>query len=189
MQLGLFVSPIAFATVAGAGALAHALRAQSDGRHHRRVPLVDSRRTRRSIRQRSLTSVARHRCVARRRHVVLPAHGARLRRCDLIAVMSDPIVSVERLGKRYRLRHRQRRAPLRDAARRARRRASRRRSAWLERRARADAGDRRFLGAARRQSFDVAPRRGRRHHRPQRRRQEHAAQDPQPHHRADRRAA
>ena len=35
--------------------------------------------------------------------------------------------------------------------------------------------------------FEVAPRRGRRHHRPQRRRQEHAAQDPRPDHRADRR--
>ena len=37
-------------------------------------------------------------------------------------------------------------------------------------------------------SFEVEAGRVRRHHRPQRRGQEHAAEDPQPHHRADRRA-
>ena len=45
--------------------------------------------------------------------------------------------------------------------------------------------DRGLLGAARR-VVRRRDRRGRRHHRPQRRRQEHAAQDPLPHHRADR---
>ena len=44
VQFGLFISPIAFTTANVPGALADAVRAQSDGGHHRRLPVVDPRR-------------------------------------------------------------------------------------------------------------------------------------------------
>ena len=50
VQFGLFVSPVGFTTRSVPERWRALYRAQSDGRHHRRLPLVAARRSRRSIR-------------------------------------------------------------------------------------------------------------------------------------------
>ena len=161
-----------------------ALRAQSAGRHHRRVPLVAAWRTRldRSARCRDLDR--RHDCCRSSPALwYFRPHRTRLRRCDLIG----PHERDHGLGRGPRQAlspapraERDRYVTLRDVMAGAATALVPLAASGADR----EGGDRGLLGAARR-VVRRRRRRGGRHHRPQRRRQEHAVEDSEPHHRAD----
>ena len=159
VQLGLFVSPVAFVTsqVPERWRAVYALNPM--------VGIIDGFRW--AILGTALDPAGARHGGARDTggsgvgHVVFPAHRARLRRCDLglqFAACSGchhVIVTAERLGKRYRLRHQQRER-LCDAARRHRGRRRHRR--WRGSTAGArGAGATEDFWALRDVSFEVAP--------------------------------
>ena len=176
VQLLLFASPVAYSRVRGAAERSQMFYSLNPlSRPARSIPVVACsdagsaaggswRATRSIVRDRRCSSAAR---------IVVRRMEQEVRRCHLTVA-----IAVER--PRQGLHD----PPPASSDTDARRGAAAAAAASVPR-----APSRDVLGARRTSRFDVDAGRGRRHHRPQRRGQEHAAQDPQPHHRADRRAA
>ena len=81
--------------------LAHALRSQSDGRRHRRLPVVAPRRPRAARSPQRGAFGGDHRFAFASRRVVLPPHGAQLRRRDLTVSDEFPAASDTRFSTAF----------------------------------------------------------------------------------------
>ena len=101
----------------GAGAMALLVQPQSDGRRHRRLPLVPPRRRVHAISAGLSVEPWRGRAVPVDRRCLFPPHRAHLRGSDLMA--GDVVIRAEGLGKKYIIGHeteRERYTALRDVA-------------------------------------------------------------------------
>ena len=191
LQFGLYVSPVGFSSAVVPEQWRLLVQPQPGGRHHRRLPLVPARR------RESAPRAGLHRQPGRRRVFPLvgyppfPAYRTHLRRSGLtmramsssapkVSARNSPSVTRPSASATTPCATSSRAAPGVCCA-----------AAGICCAADPSSKATRFeeFWALRDREFRDQARRGRRHHRPQRRRQEHAAEDPIPHHRANRRAA